>query len=130
MTTLINQQIPAAGTHYSDGTGDLGKVKALNIQARFVAGSGGTSVKAYVQTLVGGTQWADIACFAFTGSDVWAYQSVVADTAVNSPVALGTGDLSDNSSVNGIIGEQLRIQLDVAGDYTNASLAIDVAAKS
>jgi hypothetical protein len=44
-------------------------MKALSLQVRLAWGSGGTSIKAYIQTsLDQGATWIDVACVAFTAA--------------------------------------------------------------
>jgi hypothetical protein len=129
MTILVSTQIGAAGTTATDAVTDLGKIASLTIQARFVAGSGGTSVKAYVQTLVDATNWYDIACFAFTTSNASEYMACVM-SGVNTPVALTDGALTDDTSINGLIGTSFRVKYVVVGTYTGATLAVDISTKN
>lgn len=126
---LMNAQIPAAGTYTTDAVTGFGKVTSATIQYRFTAGSGGTSVKAYVQTsLDGGVSWWDIACEALTTSDINTYQAVNIDT-VSTPVALTDGSLTDNTAIDGLLGDRFRVKYVVVGTYSDASLIVDIATR-
>lgn len=124
MTALLNIQVPAAGTYTTDAVGDLGKVTAANLQCRFIAGSGGTSVKAYVQTTLDGSFWYDIACFAHTTSNIARAMSCSGMAGVSSPATLTDGALTDDTAVGGFLGSQYRVKYVVVGAYSGATLAV------
>jgi hypothetical protein len=104
----------------------LGGMKYLVAEAIFLYGSGGTTAKAYVQTsLDGGTTWMDIICFAFTTSALSKVSAVSADIAFAAsayvPIAPGDGALADNTSIQGILGDRLRVKYVTTGTYAGAS---------
>lgn len=121
---LLSAQIPAAGTVVTTEETDLGKVTALNLQCLFTAGSGGTSVKAYVQTRMDATNFFDIACFAHTTSDLKRYMSCLGISGVAAAVALTDAGLTDNTAINGFLGVAYRIKYVVVGTYTGGSITI------
>ncbi len=129
-STLLSTQVTSDGTAVSDAATDFGKITALNIQCKFTAGSGGTSFKVYLQTRVDGSNWYDIACFAYTNADAVQYQSVNAQAAVLTPVALTDGALADNTAVSGFIGDALRVKHVTTGTYTGAAVVVAVDAKN
>lgn len=118
--------ITAAGTYVCDVVDDL-DFDTLLVQARLAYGSGGTTVKAYLQTTIDqGATWVDIACFAFTTASASRLINLVR-TPVTSPVTPGDGVLADNTTVDGILGERLRLKVVVAGTY-GASTVLSVRA--
>ncbi len=97
-------------------------IKLVSVQAVFVYAAGGTTAKAYVQTsLDGGVTWFDIACFAFTtatATRVSAVNSAIALTASTTPT---DGSLADNTIVNGVMGDRIRVKVISTGTYTGAT---------
>jgi hypothetical protein len=122
MALMENVAITAAGTYTTDWVRDVG-AEDLVVQANFDYGSGGTAVKAYVQTSLDGGQTAtDVMCFAFATSDARRVLSVDADAAVATPATPTDGSLADNTVANGIIGDMLRVKYVVTGTYVASLL--------
>ncbi len=112
--------ITAAGTV----TGEayvLGPIEADAViaEAIFTYGSGGTTAKVYLQTsLDGGTTWVDLASFAFattTASKVSALSTGIAPAA--QAFTPSDAALADNTVVNGVIGDRVRVKLVSVGTY-------------
>lgn len=97
----------------------LSQMNNLAIQATFVYGAGGTTVKAFVQTsLDKGATWIDIACFAFllaSAKKVSVIKNVVAFAAVYVPL---DGALADDTIKDGLLGDRLRVKYITTGTYT------------
>jgi hypothetical protein len=102
---------------------------SLAIQANFLYGSGGTTVDAYVQTSFdGGGTWTDIANFHFTTSAARRLYNLSRLTSVTSIATPTDGSISNNTSVDGLLGSQFRVKWTTTGTYGGAtSLAIDIA---
>lgn len=122
--TLLNATLAGAVT--ADVTSGVfvapnGRVESLTLHATFTRAGGGTTTQAYVQTsLDGGTTWMDIACFAFaTTTAKRAFHLTAA--AVTSIATPGDAALTDNTAVNGFLGDQFRVKLTTVGTYTGAS---------
>jgi hypothetical protein len=102
--------------------------RVLGIQAVFAYGSGGTTVKAWVQTSFdGGTTWVDIANFAFTTAAARAINSVRTDTAVAANYTATDGTLADNTIKDGLLGDRLRVKWTTTGTYggtTNLKISV------
>ncbi|MFY7851603.1 MAG: hypothetical protein ACOVQ6_07435 [Brevundimonas sp.] len=97
----------------------LGAPSGITVDAvlAYVAASA-TSIKAYVQTsLDGGTTWFDIMCFAFTTASGSKYLTSLALKEVNTAVTLSQATLSDNTSINGRLGDQVRFIVTSVGTY-------------
>lgn len=119
---LLQPIDPIAGalTYISDPISlgpESAHVNVISAQSTFLYGSGGTTVKVFIQTsLDNGASWMDIICLAFTTAalkKVGAVSlSVVA--AVTTPT---DGTLADNTVVNGILGDRLRVKTITAGTY-------------
>lgn len=103
----------------------------LALQAAFLYGAGGTTVKAYVQTsLDGGVTWVDVACFAFALAAATRLHGVHIYTAPGVNVTPTDGALADNTVLNGYLGDRLRVKYVTTGTYTGAtSLAITAVTK-
>lgn len=124
----ITTALPATGTTPVTG---LAGMKYLLLQAAFVYGSGGTTAKAYVQTsLDGGATWIDIACFAFataSGTKVSALSMLVALAAAVTPT---DGSIADNTILNGLLGDRLRVKYVTTGTYAGGTtLTVKAVAK-
>lgn len=103
----------------------------LLVEAAFLYGAGGTSVKCYVQTSIdGGVTWADIMSFAFTTSAGSKVSAVRASVALAAAVAPTDGSLADNTILDGLLGDRLRLKYVTTGTYTGAtSLAVNAVAR-
>ncbi len=121
--TLINATLAGAvtgdvtsGEFYING----GRVESLALYCSFVRVGGGTTTKAWVQTTFDGTNWMDIANFAFTTTTALrAYH--LSDVSVTSITTPTDGTLADNTAVDGFLGPRLRVKLTTTGTYTGAS---------
>jgi hypothetical protein len=106
--------------------------KYLVVEAIFLYGSGGTTVKAYIQTSLDlGVTWFDIICFAFTTSAASKVAAVSSDiTSGAAPIAAAEATLADNTLNNGILGDRFRVKYVTTGTYAGAtSLAVFAHAK-
>jgi hypothetical protein len=99
----------------------IGRHEAMALQATFLYGAGGTTVKAYVQTTFDGeVSWTDIACFAFTTSAARRLYNLNSVT-VPSIVTPSDGALADNTAVSGLLGPVYRVKYVTTGTYTGAT---------
>lgn len=101
--------------------------------ADFVYGTGGTTTKVYVQTSVNGGDWRDIMSFAFAlasrrvRSGVQCYPS----TALAAVIADSDAALTDDTVLNGFLGDLYRVKYVSVGTYaTNTTLRVTAVAKS
>ena len=107
-----------------------GGVHTLAVQAIFTYGSGGTTVKAWVQTsLDGGTTWVDVACFAFTTSSARRISVLHLATPAAANVTPSDGALADNTILDGVLGDLIRVKYISTGTYANTSLTLAALAK-
>ena len=103
---------------------------AGTIQAKFAYGSGGTSAKAYVQTtLDDGLTWVDIASFAFTTTSAMKIINLSGLTPKTTAVTPSDGALSDDTCVDGVLGDALRVKLTTTGTYANTTLSVKLIAR-
>ena len=123
--------IGAGATVTTTPTTLLAGMKYLVAEAQFVRAAGGTDCKAYVQTsLDQGVTWIDIMCFAFTTSTASKVSAVSSTIALAAAVTPGDAALSDNTILNGLLGDQVRVKYISTGTYTGATtLQVDMLAK-
>ena len=131
---LCNATITAAISSVVQGSVQgIPGAKSLHMQANFTYGSGGTSADAYVQTsLDGGATWFDIANFHFLLVSAKKLSVVVIDPATpfTAGTTPGSGTLTANTVLTGILGDRVRVLLVTTGTYAGGTtLAVDVVAK-
>jgi hypothetical protein len=96
--------------------------KVLTPYAGFTYVGGGTDVKAWVQTSVDeGTTWIDVVNFAFTTSTAKKVAMVNNFAAQANVVVPTDGTLANNTILNGILGNRLRVKITSTGTYTGAT---------
>lgn len=123
--TLVSETITTALTAVIRGkTVGLYGMKSLSIEANFVYGSAGTTVKVWIQTsLDGGGSWVDIANFAFLLASLRTVHTVIipAVVATRTNVTPLDGSLADNLIQDGILGDQIRAKLTTTGTYAGGT---------
>jgi hypothetical protein len=130
MTTLVNRAFTAAET--STVSNNIvchdGVPKNAVIQASFTYGSGGTTLKAWVQTSLDyGMTWCDIYCFSVTQTSVVNVINLSALTAVTAPYVPTDGALAANTAKDGILAPMFRVKTTSTGTYAaNTTLRIDL----
>jgi hypothetical protein len=125
MPVLGTSQALATNSNIATATG-LTAANRVNLVAVFSYTSGSTpTLKASVQTsLDQGATWLTIATFAFTTSNATKYLAVDAAAGISSAVSVSTNDLSDDTAINGLLGDRIRMSITTTGTYTDASIAI------
>lgn len=121
-SSLGTFNITTAGTQTGDWVDDFEGCLALLAQLRFVYGSGGTSVAAYLQTSVDdGTTPIDIATVAFGTASENAVFNFSALTPKTTQVTPTDGALTSDTSVDGIVGDRFRVKIVVTGTYAGST---------
>ena len=116
--------ITAAVTAVVDGPRvmDLDRARGVLLWADLVYGSSGTNIKVWVQSSAdGGVSWHDVACFAFTTASKRRMFNLSARTAVASIATPTEGTMADDTSVDGLLGDRLRVKYTSTGTYAGAS---------
>ena len=123
VTTALNA-VALTPIQYLEG------VVAATIEAKLSYGSGGTSLKAWVQTtLDDGQTWIDVACFAFTTGSGVRVVNLSGLTPVLSPITPSDGAMADNTVQDGILGSALRMKLTSADTYANTIMSVKVSVR-
>ncbi|KKM81203.1 hypothetical protein LCGC14_1332170 [marine sediment metagenome] len=92
-------------------------MKELSVEANFVYGSAGTTTKVWIQTsLDGGSNWIDIANFAFLLTSARKVTTLAIATAAETVTPVD-GSLGDDLEVDGILGDMIRAKLTTVGTY-------------
>ena len=121
--SLGNFSITAAGTALGEAVEDLDGVLSLAAQMRLAYGSGGSTIKVYLQTsLDQGNTWQDIACFTFTTASATKSRNLSALTPKATDVAATDGALTDDTSVDGLLGDRFRVKVVSTGTYAGNTL--------
>ncbi len=120
--------ITTAGTQIGDWTTtDLAGALSMAAQLRFAWGSGGTTVTAYLQTsLDEGTTAVDVACVVFGVAAETEILNLSALTPKTTQVTPSDGALTNDTAVDGILGDRFRVKLVSVGTYANTVLSARV----
>ena len=122
--SLGNFTITAAGTQVGDWMTGLEGMLAAALQARFQWGSGGTACKVYIQTsLDQGNSVIDIACIVF-GNSASENEAInlSALTPKTTQVTPTDGTLTDDTAIDGILGDRIRAKVVSTGTYAGSTL--------
>lgn len=115
--------ITSAGEQVGDWVDGLDGMSAVSIQARLAYGSGGTTARAYVQTsLDGGDTAIDVACILFGVASEVAVINLSGLTPKTTQVTPTDGALTDDTCVDGVLGDRLRVKLVSTGTYAGSTL--------
>jgi hypothetical protein len=121
-------QITTPGTITGDWTTDLEGMQSVAIELRFLYGSGGTSVKALVQTALGTDGPAfDIVQADFTTAartvlcELYAGTTTLVEPHVGGFDSAGSEVFTEGLMAR-VLGDRLRLLLIVTGTYTNTTL--------
>lgn len=116
--------ITTAGTTTCTAITGLTGMQSLTATLDFRYGSGGTSVKAYLQTSTdSGNTWIDIACFAVATTSLKKAYNFSALTPVTA-VTPTDGSMSDNTQLDGILGDRVRLKVVSVGTYAGSTLLV------
>lgn len=116
--------ITASGTQIGEWVDtNLDGLLALAAQLRLAYGNGGATIKAYLQTsLDQGATAIDIACFTFTTASAVKARNFSALTPKTSDVVPTDGTLTDDASVDGILGDRFRVKVVSTGTYGGSTV--------
>ncbi len=104
---------------------DLEGMSAVTICARFGYGSGGATAKVYVATsLDRGLTWVDVACLTFGTAGGVKVVNVSGMTPRGAPITPTDGALPDDTTLDGVLGDQLRTRIVTTGTYVNSIVSV------
>ena len=123
---LPSTAITAAGTVTGSTFAEFGPEDQLQVETIFTYGSGGTTCKVYIQTsLDGGLTWIDIACHAFTTATASKVSAITENIAPASQAFAPTdGSLTDNTIIQGVLGDLLRAKVISVGTYAATTVKV------
>lgn len=129
ITAALTDDVITDGSSSNEFIADLDGVTAVSIQARFVYGSGGTSVKADIDTsLDQGATWIPVARLAFTTANAQKIVNLSGLTPKTTPVTPAA--LSDDTCLDGVLGDRLRCRVTSVGTYAgNTTLSVRAAVR-
>lgn len=128
--SLGNTTITTADTYTGDAVEGLEGMLALTVQFRFIYGSGGTNAKAYVQTSFDdGVTWVDIACVLFELANETRLLNFSGLTPKTTQVTPTDGSLTDDTAVDGLLGDQFRVKVVSTGTYASTMLSASLVAR-
>jgi hypothetical protein len=114
--------ITTAGTFTGDWSDDFEGCLSLLAQLRFIWGSGGTSVVAYLQTSVdNGSTAVDMAAVAFGVASENAVLNFSALTPKTTQVVTTDGAMTNDTAVDGVVGDRFRVKIVVVGTYAGST---------
>ena len=114
--------VTTAGTQTTDWVEDFDGILAMLAQIRLAYGSGGTSIRVYLQTsLDQGTTIADIACVVFGVASEVAVLNFSGLTP-KTQVTPSDGALTDDTVVDGVLGDRFRIKVVSVGTYAGSTV--------
>lgn len=116
--------ITTAGTQTGGWVTGLAGMTSVTLSVNFeYGGSGGTSVKAYIQTSFDqGVSAVDVACVAFTtvaGVRILNLSGLTPRTTELTPT---DGALADDTAIDGILGDRFRVKLVTTGLYSGSTV--------
>lgn len=131
LTTAVTGQVITSNDDGAAYIDSLEGMLAANIQIKLAYGSGGTTVKVYVQTsLDQGATWVDVACCAFTtasGTKVINLSGLTAKTTAATP---SDGAMTDDTALDGVLGDRFRVKITSTGTYaTSTTLSVRMMAR-
>ncbi|WLB14824.1 hypothetical protein QIH87_49800 (plasmid) [Bradyrhizobium elkanii] len=114
--------ITVAGTAVGDWVTGLEGCLSILAQMRLVYGSGGTTVRAYLQTSAdNGDTPIDVACVLFGTASENAVLNLSALTPKTTQVTPSDGAMTDDTNVDGIIGDRFRVKVVSTGTYAGST---------
>jgi hypothetical protein len=100
----------------------LTAMQSLLLWLRLAYGSGGSAIKAYLQTALDADTWMDIACVAFATESKVAVLNFSALTPKLTQVTPTDGAIADNTALDGVLGDRVRLKVVVTVTYGGSTL--------
>jgi hypothetical protein len=120
MSGIIITRGTSSGGIQQEFIGGLDGMDGVTLQCNFAYGGGGTTAKVDIETsLDQGLTWITIARFAFTNVTAERIMNVNAATSRLTPYTPVVP--TDDTAIDGILGDRLRAKLTTTGVYTGAT---------
>lgn len=130
LTTAVTGQViteGADGAAYIEG---LEGMLAAGLLIKFAYGSGGTSLKVYVQTsLDQGQTWVDVACAAFLVASATKVLNLSGLTPKTTAATPSDGAMTDDTALDGVLGDRWRVKITSTGTYAGTTLSVRMMAR-
>jgi hypothetical protein len=121
-TILPDTTITTAVTGSVSNVVSVPKHSNISVVAKFTYGSGGTTVKAWLQTsLDNGATWIDVAAFAFTTASATKVSSLRRSIALAAAYVPTDGTLTDDTIKDGLLGGLYRVKYTTTGTYAGGT---------
>lgn len=115
--------VTVAGTVVCTAITGISSAVGMAVLLRLAYGSGGTTIRVYLQTsLDGGTTYMDIACVLFGAAAKAVVLNFSSLTPKTTQVVPTDGTLADDTAIDGIIGDRLRLKVVSTGLYTGSTV--------
>lgn len=114
--------VTSAGTVVCTEIASLEGMQALSVWLQLAYGSGGTAVKAYLQTAFDASTWMDIACVAFATVAKTAVLNFSGLTPKLTQLVPTDGAMADDTALDGILGTRMRLKAVVTGTYAGSTI--------
>jgi hypothetical protein len=123
IVSLGDFSVTVAATYVGDWVTDCEGMLGLNVQLRLAYGSGGTLIRAYLQTSFDQeTTPVDIACAVFgTASEVMVL-NFSGLTPKLTQITPSDAALADDTALDGVLGDRFRIKLVSTGVYAGSTV--------
>ena len=121
ITLLPATTIAAAVTAETGIACPVEGLRDLLVEAIFLYGSSGTTLKVWVQTRVKGGTWRDIMNFAFTTSAATKWSKTSISIALAAARAASDAALTDDTILDGMLGDEIRVKYTSTGTYAGAT---------
>jgi hypothetical protein len=121
LTTAVTGEVitESDDAAYIDG---LEGMLAASIQIKLAYGSGGTTLKVYVQTTLDqGSTWVDVSCSAFTTASATKIINLSGLTPKTTAATPSDGAMTDDTALDGVLGDRWRLKITSTGTYAGST---------
>ena len=122
LTTAVTGQViteNSDGDAYIEG---LEGMLAASVQIKLAYGSGGTTLKVYVQTTLDqGATWVDVSCSAFTTASATKVINLSGLTPKTTAATPTDGAMTDDTALDGVLGDRWRVKVTSTGTYAGST---------
>src|SRR5262245_11266111 len=120
LSGVVITRATSSGGVQEEFIADLDGLSGVGLQCLFSHGGGGTTAKVDIETSFDqGLTWVAIARFAFTNVTAQRIMNLNASFSRTTPYTPVV--LSDDTAIDGILGDRLRAKLTTTGVYTGAT---------